>query len=274
MFPIQRFHLQSPVDSEVESFAKVGNSASVPNAKLPATATRFPTYAEVTGTKPPANAEQNVNADWDATSGDAQILNKPSIPAAQVPSDWNATSGVARILNKPAIATAPTIYTSLSQLPTTGIVVGSRAVVQIGTSAVMEFYAVRTTHSAIYPGWICIAGTSHELDSVGNQHLTNRWYDTGFALSTLAPFRFILLYVGAEVPPQRVVTAGFASEVRVAGTTTSAFGSSLSFRLWLGTAFGDEVYDFARTSAGNLLVKVRTTRTTQELRPLRIFGTA
>ena len=28
----------------------------------------------------PATAEQNVNADWDAESGDAQILNKPDIP--------------------------------------------------------------------------------------------------------------------------------------------------------------------------------------------------
>ena len=46
----------------------------------PATATRWPSYAEVTGTKPPADAEQNVNADWNATSGDAEILNKPDIP--------------------------------------------------------------------------------------------------------------------------------------------------------------------------------------------------
>ena len=59
--------------------------------------------------------------DWNATSGDYQILNKPTlatvattadyndllnlptIPAAQVNSDWNAVSGVAQILNKPTI---------------------------------------------------------------------------------------------------------------------------------------------------------------------------
>ena len=50
-----------------------------------------------------AGAEVNVNADWNAVSGDAQILNKPTIPAAQVNSDWNATTGVAQILNKPTI---------------------------------------------------------------------------------------------------------------------------------------------------------------------------
>ena len=59
--------------------------------------------------------------DWNASTGDYQILNKPTlalvatsgdyndldnlptIPAAQVNSDWNAVSGVAEILNKPTI---------------------------------------------------------------------------------------------------------------------------------------------------------------------------
>ncbi len=41
-----------------------------------------------------------------ATSGDYNDLsNKPTIPDAQVNSDWNASSGVARILNKPTIPT-------------------------------------------------------------------------------------------------------------------------------------------------------------------------
>ena len=54
-------------------------------------------------TDKPAFAQ--VNADWNATSGAAEILNKPTIPAAQVNSDWNAESGVAQILNKPSIPT-------------------------------------------------------------------------------------------------------------------------------------------------------------------------
>lgn len=41
-----------------------------------------------------------------ATSGSyTDLSNKPTIPAAQVNSDWNATSGVAQILNKPSIPT-------------------------------------------------------------------------------------------------------------------------------------------------------------------------
>jgi hypothetical protein len=53
----------------------------------------------------PAETPQ-VNADWNASSGVAEILNKPTIPNAQVNSDWNASSGVAEILNKPSIPAA------------------------------------------------------------------------------------------------------------------------------------------------------------------------
>jgi len=60
-----------------------------------------------------------VNADWNASSGLAQILNKPTIPAAQVNSDWNAVSGVSEILNKPSLATVATTgsYTDLINQP-------------------------------------------------------------------------------------------------------------------------------------------------------------
>jgi hypothetical protein len=68
--------------------------------------------------KPVIPAAQ-VNSDWNAVSGVAQILNKPSIPAAQVNSDWNAVSGVAQILNKPVLATVATTgsYTDLINKP-------------------------------------------------------------------------------------------------------------------------------------------------------------
>lgn len=82
--------------------------------------------------------DAQVNSDWNATSGVAEILNKPNlasvatsgsyndlsdkptIPAAQVNSDWNATSGVAQILNKPNLSTVATSgsYNDLSNKPT------------------------------------------------------------------------------------------------------------------------------------------------------------
>lgn len=44
-----------------------------------------------------------------ATSGDYDdLLNKPTIPVAQVNADWNASSGVAEILNKPTLSDVAT----------------------------------------------------------------------------------------------------------------------------------------------------------------------
>lgn len=90
-----------------------------------------------------ATAEPQVNADWNATSGVAEILNKPTIPvvpplkelvagtnisitegadavtisataAPQVNADWDASSGVAEILHKPDLS----IYAESADLAT------------------------------------------------------------------------------------------------------------------------------------------------------------
>lgn len=68
-------------------------------------------------------AEVNVQADWNESdnTSDAYIANKPTIPAAQVNSDWNAVSGVAEILNKPII---PATLDNLSDVSTTGVTSG------------------------------------------------------------------------------------------------------------------------------------------------------
>lgn len=55
-----------------------------------------------------------------ATSGSYNDLsNKPTIPAAQVNSDWNASSGVAQILNKPTIPTVNNATLTIQQNGTT-----------------------------------------------------------------------------------------------------------------------------------------------------------
>jgi hypothetical protein len=66
----------------------------------------IPTNATYWTLVAPGNRLRQTPVDWNATSGDFQILNKPTIPAAQVNSDWNAVSGVAEILNKPTIPAA------------------------------------------------------------------------------------------------------------------------------------------------------------------------
>jgi hypothetical protein len=67
--------------------------------------------------KPTIPAAQ-VNSDWNAAAGVAEILNKPTIPAAQVNSDWNAVGGVAEILNKPAIPSAQGLQDVITTDPT------------------------------------------------------------------------------------------------------------------------------------------------------------
>lgn len=68
------------------------------------------------------NGDITVQSDWNQTNSSANdfIKNKPTIPAAQVNSDWNASSGVAQILNKPSLATVATSgsYNDLSNKPT------------------------------------------------------------------------------------------------------------------------------------------------------------
>lgn len=116
-----------------------------------------------------AGAEVNVNADWNAATGDAAILNKPTIPTelgdlggnadeiadgqtnlfftsaertklsgiatgaeVNVKADWNAVSGDAQILNKPSI---PSAIGDLSDVPGTLGTAGQVLAVNSGATA-------------------------------------------------------------------------------------------------------------------------------------------
>ena len=75
----------SIIEGAVNPVALKGNADRWPAAKVPTLATlggitssQGTTIAEAAITA--SGAEANVNADWDATSGDAQILNKPTVP--------------------------------------------------------------------------------------------------------------------------------------------------------------------------------------------------
>lgn len=116
-----------------------------------------------------AGAEVNVNADWNAATGDAAILNKPTIPTelgdlggnadeiaegqtnlfftsaersklsgiaagaeVNVNADWNAASGDAAILNKPTI---PSAIGDLSDVPASLGTAGQVLAVNAGATA-------------------------------------------------------------------------------------------------------------------------------------------
>ena len=85
-----------------------------------------------------------------ATSGSYNDLsNKPTIPAAQVNSDWSANSGVAQILNKPNLATVATSgsYSDLSNKPTIPTVNDATLIIQKNGTDVQTFTANQSTNA-------------------------------------------------------------------------------------------------------------------------------
>lgn len=67
----------------------------------------------------------NWNAKSDFSGSYNDLEDKPTIPAAQVNSDWDATSGVAQILNKPTIPNVPTWALAASKPTYTASEVGA-----------------------------------------------------------------------------------------------------------------------------------------------------
>lgn len=89
--------------------------------------------------------------DWNANNPNsfAYIRNKPTIPAAQVNSDWDAASGVAQILNKPSLATVATTgsYNDLTNKPTIPTVNNGQLTIQKNGSNVATFTANQSGNS-------------------------------------------------------------------------------------------------------------------------------
>jgi len=74
--------------------------------------------------------------------GDGSKVTFPTIPAAQINCDWNATSGLAQLLNKPSLATVATSgsYNDLSNKPTIPTV--KRTETYLGTTNASGDYTV------------------------------------------------------------------------------------------------------------------------------------
>ena len=111
IFDASNYYTKSEVDTALSGKASTSSLATVATTGA---------YSDLTGT--PTIPAAQVNSDWNAVSGVAQILNKPTIPAAQVNSDWNASSGVAEILNKPTI---PTVDSAITQNSTNAVQSGA-----------------------------------------------------------------------------------------------------------------------------------------------------
>lgn len=120
-----------------------------------------------------ADIPAQVNADWDATSGAAQILNKPSIPTAtsdltndsgyitlsdvpaQQNADWDATSGVQEILNKP----------DLSQYATQTDLAGKQDTLTAGSNiTIINDVISATAAPQVNADWDAVSGVAEILN--------------------------------------------------------------------------------------------------------------
>ena len=118
-----------------------------------------------------------------ATSGSyLDLSNRPTIPAAQVNSDWTAASGVAQILNKPTLATVATSgsYADLSNKPTiptntNQLTNGAGFVTSAGAAAaVPEFTgvgAILRLYNKIIDGGVTVSGRGLPAQSFAGSNL-------------------------------------------------------------------------------------------------------
>ena len=79
------------------------------------------------------------------------LTDKPTIPAAQVNADWNASSGVAEILNKPSLATVATSgsYADLSNKPS-NVITGTTTAYQVAYMSEADYALISPDASTIY----------------------------------------------------------------------------------------------------------------------------
>lgn len=130
-----------------------------------------------------------------ATTGSyTDLSNKPTIPAAQVNSDWNATSGKAQILNKPTLATVATSgsYNDLSNKPTIPTVTPPDNSTIVTASSKLQAVALKNQNTASgattpIPQWV---GTidQYTSQSVATSHPTWLCFITNKTQSALSHY--------------------------------------------------------------------------------------
>ena len=113
---------------------------------------------------------EQLQADWTQTDQLQldYIKNKPTIPAAQVNSDWNATSGLAQILNKPTLGTA-----AAKNVPSSGNASTSQVVMGNDTRLTDARTPLSHSHTELVAG-----DTTLKLQSDGQLLLTYNGYRT------------------------------------------------------------------------------------------------
>jgi hypothetical protein len=107
------------------------------------------------------------------------LTNKPSIPAAQVNTDWNALSGVAQVLNKPTLGTAAAQNVSAFATAAQGTKADSALQNAALFSPAIAYYNAAGLISAVVKKWVGIVspntanGYSIDISSAGFTTILN-----------------------------------------------------------------------------------------------------
>ena len=164
-----------------------------------------------------ANTQTLSNLATVASTGSYNDLsNKPTIPAAQVSSDWNASSGVAQILNKPTLGTAA------SKNSTTAVTSGSADLVTSGA-----VYTDSTNKHKLTIKTVATSGWTADSTSQSGTTL----YKKSIALSNVYvahPSVDIATSTGTGLPTTAQQTAyDLLQYVTVDGTTLYLYASAI-----------------------------------------------
>lgn len=180
------------------------------------------------------NVTQNVTLEFPAkTSGTYTIATTEDIPSAQVNSDWNATSGVAEILNKPTIPAAVTNTSDLVNDGEDGINPFITALDIPNYTSVVK-HIVKNNGSALITKGTAVYVTS----SNGTNMLVGRASNTSEATSskTMGLMQSDITTTGAN-QTGFVITEGLLEGLNTASTTAGD-------PVWLGVN-GELIYGLA-----------------------------
>ena len=161
-------------NTDTQDLSQSGNTVSLVDGgsvDISATTAVAANTSHAASAHAPSNAEQNVQSDWNATSGDAFIDNKPTIPSGNQIIDWTSDQGSTNI-HAGNYTDTDTVYTH----PTTA---GNKHIPTGGASG--EFLKYTASGTAVWatPSYIANTDTNKFLSGISKSSNTLTFTVTG-----------------------------------------------------------------------------------------------